>query len=350
MGFLNSLLHNTGKDGSSGDLKQELDIPFEIKGSKKARRAVTEIINRTAKSEAGRAVLEKAAKAGYKIKDEYLENAFGACDGDKKLILLDTHFPKDKLVSTLAHEARHAEQMENGAIKGYDPTKTIASALVEKRLMEGDAVAYSLLVCDELREKGDVRPAVALAHQFPEMSKGFYDGKRASPTGDKVRDAMTGAVMGWFFSERLKMRYELTHVVNPLSLGLNLNTNPASLEKVDAAQSVAKICAFNHKPYFTADESRLGEAVFCGVSRSTKYWINAHVAAVKACGGQPEPSVESIPVYHERPSNRVGLNAYPAPLLPCAQDKIKSGGMKKALKQTAAKAVNLLKLKAHRGR
>lgn len=161
---------------------------------------------------------------------------------------------------------------------------------------------------------------------------------------------MTGAVMGWFFSERLKMRYELTHVVNPLSLGLNLNTNPASLEKVDAAQSVAKICAFNHKPYFTADESRLGEAVFCGVSRSTKYWINAHVAAVKACGGQPEPSVESIPVYHERPSNRVGLNAYPAPLLPCAQDKIKSGGMKKALKQTAAKAVNLLKLKAHRGR
>lgn len=350
MGFLSSLLHNTGKDGSSGDLKQELDTPFEIKGSKKARRAVTEIINRTAKSEAGRAVLEKAAKAGYKIKDEYLESAFGACDGDKKLILLDTHFPKDKLVSTLAHEARHAEQMENGAIKGYDPTKTIASALVEKRLMEGDAVAYSLLVCDELREKGDVRPAVALAHQFPEMSKGFYDGKRASPTGDKVRDAMTGAVMGWFFSERLKMRYELTHVVNPLSLGLNLNTNPASLEKVDVAQSVAKICAFNHKPYFTADESRLGEAVFCGVSRSTKYWINAHVAAVKACGGQPEPSVESIPVYHERPSNRVGLNAYPAPLLPCAQDKIKSGGMKKALKQTAAKAVNLLKLKAHRGR
>ena len=70
MGFLNSLLHNTGKDGSSGDLKQELDTPFEIKGSKKARRAVTEIINRTAKSEAGRAVLEKAAKAGYKIKDE----------------------------------------------------------------------------------------------------------------------------------------------------------------------------------------------------------------------------------------------------------------------------------------
>ena len=26
MGFVSSLLHNTGKDGSSGDLKQELDF------------------------------------------------------------------------------------------------------------------------------------------------------------------------------------------------------------------------------------------------------------------------------------------------------------------------------------
>lgn len=350
MGFLNSLLHNNSKDASSGDLKQELENPFEIEGSKKARRVITALVNRTAKSEAGRAVLEKAAEAGYKIKGETLENAYGACVGDKKLILLDTRFSADKLVSTLAHEARHAEQMENGAIKGYDTAKTIASALVEKRLMEGDAVAYSLLVCDELREQGDTRPAAVLARQVPEMHKGFYAGKKASPTGDKTRDAMTGAVLGWFFSERLKMRYEQIHIANPLSLGLNLNADAAQLKTATAAQSVAEICVFNRKPYFTADAGLLKEAVFCGVSRSTKYWINAHVAAVKACGGQPEPSVESIPVYHERASNRVGLNAYPAPLQPDVQDKIKSGGMKRALKQTAAKAVNLLKLKAHRER
>ena len=350
MGFLNSILHSTGNNSSSDDLKQELETPFEIKGSKKARRALTAVINRTAKSEAGRAVLEKAAKAGYAIKDEYLEGAFGACDGDAKLILLDSRFLKDKLVSTLAHEARHAEQMENGAIKGYDPTKTIASALVEKRLMEGDAVAYSLLVCDQLYEQGDLKPAVVMAHQAPEMFKGFQDGKRQSPTGDKVKDAMTGAVLGWFFSERMKIRYERIHIANPLSLGLNLKTNPADLKTVDYAQSIAKICAFNRKPYFLADAGLLKEAVFCGVSRSTKYWINEHVAAVKACGGQPESSVESIPVYHERPSNRVGMEAYPEPLLPCARDEIKNGGVKKSLKNTAAKAVNLLKLAKQRGR
>ena len=64
MRFLNSILHSTGNNSSSDDLKQELGTPFEIKGSKKARRALTAVINRVAKSEAGRAVLEKAAKAG----------------------------------------------------------------------------------------------------------------------------------------------------------------------------------------------------------------------------------------------------------------------------------------------
>jgi len=347
MGFLNSLLKNTGNKDDSAALRQDLKTPFDIKGSKKARRTITELINRTAKSKAGRAVLEKAAKAGYVLKDEYLEGAFGACDGDNKLIVLDTRFSKDKLVSTLAHEARHAEQIENGAIKGFDPTKTIASALVEKRLMEGDAVAYSMLVCDQLYEQGDLTPAVAVAHQAPEIFKGYQNAKKESPTGDKVKDAMTGAVLGWFFSERLKMRYEQNFIANPLSMGLNLDTDPESLKVVDSAQSVARICTFDSKPYFSADVGVLKESVFCGVSRSTKYWINAHVAAVKACGGQPEPSVESIPVYHERPSNRKGLESYPAPLLPCAQDKIKQGGAKKSLKNTALK---LLKITKQRGR
>lgn len=347
MGFLNTILNKSGKKDKAEALKQNLDTPLEIRGGKKIKAFVTELINRTAKSDAGRAVLEKAAKAGYRIVVEDLEGAFGACDGDEKLIFLGAGKSQDKLVSTLAHEARHAEQMEKGAIKGYDPTKTIASALIEKRLMEGDAVAYSVLVCDQLYAQGDYTPAVAVAHQYPEVFKDFQSAKREAPTGKSVDDAMTGAVLGWFYSEKLKMRYEQQHIARPLSLGLNLDADPKALKTVKAADSLAKICTLGRRSYFTAAADSFKEPVLCGVSRSTKYWIDSYAAAVKSCGGTPEPSVESIPVYHERPSNRVDLSQYPEPLLPCARDRIKNGGEKKSLKSSAIK---LLKMAKQKGR
>ena len=98
------------------------------------------LINRLAKSEAGKETLEIAAKAGYKF--GFLDASSGdagTCFGSLHAVGLNPVVSDDKLISTLCHESRHAGQKNRMKDIPDRDLLDVASGVRRARAEEADA-------------------------------------------------------------------------------------------------------------------------------------------------------------------------------------------------------------------
>lgn len=282
---------------------QDLATPFKLEGTDEEKADLTDVINRIAVSKVGRQILEEAAALGYTVKIGDLGATMGACRSRSKELIMSNRQDPDKWVSTLVHEARHAGQIGRGAIAGYDPFVSMKSQLPEKRLMEADAVACSIQVCEELFFKYDYMPLSRMRRDYQGMVSDYEEAQadRDEMTDKEKGEVMSACLLGWYNDEYRKMAYEMSHVLDPLSRGELYANRTGTLKEFSLADSVKKICTLNGENYFSQPLSVLQQPERAGLSNASAAWVKEHVRACNEAGVSSDPSLAEIPLYQEKP-------------------------------------------------
>ncbi len=282
---------------------QDLATPFMLEGTDDEKADLIDVINRIAVSKTGKQILEEAAALGYTVKIGDLGATMGACRSQSKELIMSDRQDPDKWVSTLVHEARHAGQIGRGAIAGYNPFVTLKSQLPEKRLMEADAVACSIQVCEELFFKYDYMPLSRLRRDYQGMVSDYEEAQagRVEMTEKETGEVMSACLLGWYNDEYRKMAYEMSHVLDPLSRGELYANRTGVLKEISLADSVSKICRLNGENYFSQPLSLLQQPERAGLSSASAAWVEEHVRACKEAGVSSDPSLASLASYQEKP-------------------------------------------------
>ena len=257
---------------------------------------LVDLINDVAASPTGKALLERAAALGYTLSTDSIDG-FGHCHAKDKRIVLSDRCSYDKLVSSLAHEARHVEQISKGAEPYYTPDVSLKDQLIEKRLMEADAVATSLMVCHELSEQGNKAPMEAAQAHYEKEIAAFEKGMKISP-----KEALTQAALAWYENKNRLFKHECRVVAAPVSVGANFENTTGQYKKLTTEDCIGRLCTFNDEPYFTKSADELKTTERAGVSERLKYWLDVNANLCKSEGVSQESSIATIPVYKDSPS------------------------------------------------
>jgi len=295
--------------------KQKITPPMKVEASE--WEMLTDLINDVAASPTGKKLLENAAALGYTLSTDSSIDGMGYCSAKDKRIILSDHCSYDKLISSLAHEARHVEQISKGAEPYYTSDVLLKDQLVEKRLMEADAVATSLMVCHELRQQGNKAPMEAAQTHYEKEIAAFEKGMKKSP-----EEAITQAVLAWYENKNRLFKHECRVVAAPASVGANFENTTGQYKNLTAEDCLNRFCSFNGEPYFTKSADELKTPERAGISERLKYWLTFNENLCKEHGVSQEPSIASIPVYKDSP-NLYGQVNMP-PLHPNASEKIEN--------------------------
>lgn len=270
-------------------------VDLNMRGTPEEKAALTELINRVAESDFGREILEDARSSGYTVRMEDLGRTVkGVCRSAKKEIVLSTRMSPDVLVLTLAHEGRHAGQIARGAVSGYAPAYSLGSLVSHKRLMEADAVTASIVVAEDLLQKGDYMP-VAMAHRdYSEMADAY---EKSVEAGKPQTQAMTDCALKWYDNVLRKMAYEEDHFLTPLKEGFYAMNTTGVYRDLDAEAGLKAVCSFKGGMYFS-DPDALKTPERAGMSSHTAEWIAKHVETCREkTGADVSAVVAGIPVY-----------------------------------------------------
>ena len=298
----------------SYDPNAKLDIDVDISlCSDEERPRMISIVNRLAKSEAGRETLEIAAKAGYKF--GFLDasaKCFGCCFGSINCIGLGPMASDDKLVSTLCHEARHAGQnlrMEN--IPDRDELN-VASIIRSSRAKEADAQAYALKACKELEMQGDKGPLATFAKFYPPIYAAY--GKALAEQNGVMNDkVVAGVFKGWYDQTGTKQGYEEGYIIEPMhdavekyNRGMRVGTYSFKRD-VTSEQVVEKIGWTKNGNYLAGENPKfLDEEHYISIGERTKkdaqdfFKIREEKKHIKR-----DESVDSIPTYKDAYARRL---------------------------------------------
>ena len=198
--------------------KLAVDVDISICTEEERPRMIS-IVNRLAKSEAGRETLEIAAKAGCK---------FGFLDASKQsfgtyfsagFIGLGPNASDDKLVSTLCHESRHAGQaVRMGHIPNRDELN-VSSIIRYSCAKEADAQAYAVKACKELEMQGDKGPLETFAKFYPPIYAA-YEKALAEQNGVMNDKVVAGTFKGWYDQMETKQKYEENYILTSMHRAL----------------------------------------------------------------------------------------------------------------------------------
>ncbi|MBR1777075.1 MAG: hypothetical protein IJ752_00615 [Alphaproteobacteria bacterium] len=310
--------------------EQKINPPMNIDSCERAM--LTDLINDVAASPTGKALLEKAAALGYTLSTDSIDG-MGHCHAKDKRIVLSNRCSYDKLVSSLAHEARHAEQISKGAEPYYTPNVSLKDQLVEKRLMEADAVATSLMVCQELKEQGNKAPMEAAQLHYEKEIAAFEKGLETSP-----KEALTQAALAWYENKNRLFKHECRVVAAPVSIGANFENTTGQYKKLTAEDCLDRFCSFKDEPYFTKSADELKTPERAGISERLKYWLDVNANLCKNEGVSQESSIASIPVYKDSPSLYGQVNM--PPMYPNAFEKIEAYKKARTVQACAAARTN----------
>ena len=294
--------------------KQKINPPMKV--SSNEREMLIDLINDVAASPTGKKLLERASALGYTLSLDSIDG-MGHCSPKDKRIVLSENCSYDKLVSSLAHEARHVEQIANGAEPYYTPDVLLKDQLIEKRLMDADAVAISLMVCHELKEQGNSAPMEAAKEHYKKEIAAFNKGMKTSP-----QEALTQAALAWYENKDRLFKHECRIIAPPVSMGENFENTTGRYKKLTAEDCVKRLCTFDGKPYFTKSADELKTTERAGISERLKYWLTFNENICKDAGVSQEVSIASIPVYKDSP-NLYGQVEHP-PIYPNAFAKIEA--------------------------
>lgn len=264
------------------------------------------IVNRLAKSEAGRETLEIAAKAGYKF--GFLDaatNCFGCCFGGYNFIGLGPKASDDKLVSTLCHECRHAGQSVRMKNIPERDKLNVASIIRVSRAKEADAQAYAVKACKELELQGDEGPLSTFKKFYPPIYDAYEKAfKEQGVLNDKV---VAATFKGWYDQTGTKQNYEEGYIIEPMHNALEAIDKGFGVgsyffhRNVNSADIVAKIGWTKDGNYLAGENPDfLNEDHFLSVGERTKkdaqdfFKIRQEKTRLSA-----DTSVDSMPTYKD---------------------------------------------------
>lgn len=272
--------------GQYSDEKPMVDIALE--GSKREKKRLTAMINRIARSSSkGKEALEAAAKGGYTLSMQMQEGAMGFCDREKKIMALSPNYSDRKLIATLAHEARHAQQFERGADEDFSK-RNIKSSLMYFRAMEADAQAIAAATCLEMAAAGDKTPWEMFARKEPEIASRL-DFCKADQSFEVTPKVMREAFLGWYDNSLTKQGYEDAYIHDPMSIAI-------SKEKE------------GELPYAKEEKSADVVALFCQGSDGKCYFSNnPDILETPSMLDITETSVNKIDYFFKMREERTGI-------------------------------------------
>ena len=284
--------------GSYPDEKPEID--FQMEGSAQEKRRMTSLVNRIARSSPfGRSVLEKAAEGGYTLAFQARNGTIvGSCCEQKKAILLDPVYSDSRLISTLTHEARHAEQFVRGTDSEFGK-RTVKSEIMLYRAMEADAQAAAAVTTMEMKGRGDGRPWQKLKKESPYITDPLrYAAEHISKP--RATNGLLGAAFkGWYDDVLIKEAYENSYIVATMDEIMKKKKeaeNPYD-QKVTSANIVNMICRGVDGCYLKNEPEILENPKFLDISPSTLSKATHYFSVRKMrTGAEPDPSVDALPV------------------------------------------------------
>ncbi|MBR1777154.1 MAG: hypothetical protein IJ752_01015 [Alphaproteobacteria bacterium] len=276
-------------------VQEKPTVPFKMIGSEEQTAVMTSLINRVAESDFGREILEDACALGYTLRmDDLGRTTKGVCRGRQKEIVLSSRMSEDVLVLTLAHEGRHAGQIGRGAIAGYMPECSLSSLVPHKRLMEADAVTASIVVAEELLQKGDYMPVSMARRDYTDMTEAY---EQNLEKGEPQQEAMTQCALKWYDNTPRKMAYEEDHIMMPLSQGFYALNKSGGYSDLNTEAGMRAICSFQGGMYFS-DPGALKTPERAGMSSYTAQWVKKHIEECgKKTGADVSDVVAGLPVY-----------------------------------------------------
>lgn len=211
-------------------------VPFKLQGTREEQKRMTMIIDEVANnSPFAKEILEKAANAGYTLSLTHLGNAVGSTNGNAKTIMLQESASSEKLMSTLIHESRHAQQYENGVDYEFF-SLNVKSEIMVRRAMEADACACAAFGVTQMKENG-----------------------------------MGGAFDAWYKDTNQKAAYENLYLTQPMRRAEH-DWNFMFMDfykDVKSEDVIDKICAFGDTRYFDGKDT-LEDKKYLDISERTK--------------------------------------------------------------------------------
>lgn len=277
--------------------KLTIDVDLSLCADDELPRMI-HIVNRLAKSDAGRETLEIANKAGVKF--GFLDaktNCFGCFFGGVNYIGLGPMASDDKLVSTLCHESRHAGQSVRMADLPDRDKLNVASIVRYSRAKEADAQAYAVKACKELEDQGDKGPLATFAKFYPPIYKSYEQAiAKEGVLNDKV---VADVFKGWYDQTGTKQNYEEGYIIEPMhdAIKWRFTRMYAFAENVDSKTVVEKVGWTKNGNYLSAENPDfLDEPRFASVGERTKSDAQAFFEIRQRCAGiAPDKSVDSLP-------------------------------------------------------
>ena len=286
--------------------KLALDVDISLCTDEERPRMIS-IINRLAKTEAGRETLEVAAQAGVKF--GFLDaatNCFGCSFGGINCIGLGPRASDDKLVSTLCHEARHAGQNVRMADIPERDQLNIASLIRASRAKEADAQAYAVKACKELEMQGDPGPLAEFAEFYPAIFAA-YSKALAEQNGVMNDQVVVGTFKGWYDQKGTKQNYEEGYIIDPMHDALEQfnkgkTDDVYTFDKSVSSEEVVEKIGWTRKGNYLAGENPkfLDEEHFISIGERTKADSQAFFKLRKEKTGiEIDPTIDSMPTHQD---------------------------------------------------
>lgn len=225
-----------------------------LQGTEYEKKEMTKALNVLRQSAVGRELLEDAEKHQTTIGFEHMVSAHGSYNDESNLVLIQSSSNSDRVIATLAHELRHAQQFQRGVLLNSmkDAPKNYLHC---QSAIEADASATACLVSWQLKEKGFPAPYTHLQTDYKELAIPF-EKEMSSPAGTPEK-ALKAAFKGWFNDLWKREAYEKNYIKN-----YEYNKNKAKMSEretafsraVPIADNVAKFALLDGKPYLSKKE------------------------------------------------------------------------------------------------
>lgn len=279
--FLSRVFSSPLVRGRYADEKPEIE--FTLTGSKTEQKRQAHLINTIARhSPTGKKVLQDAAAAGYIIGFEMMADSCGSCNKENKTILLNPMMNDAKLITTLAHESRHAQQNLHG-VNSHFCTYDVATELRLRRATEADAQAVAVQTALEIRAATHDGSAFReFKSSYPEIVADLPLFSREKPLAEVVADRnknMTTAFCGWFDQDEIVSAYEDGYLRSHLKsvagkdemTQMHIFAERPFRGHLSPVEIVKQVCRTeNGECYLANDPHVLNRPKMCGIMPETK--------------------------------------------------------------------------------
>jgi hypothetical protein len=252
-------------------IKISNSLSLNICGTKAQKERIAKIAKDISFLPKGRKNLIKASKSNMVIVPVNGMGGYGSYMEDKKVLCLNSKSSDDKLLATLAHEARHACQFETG-FQLSEASLTPKSYLMGVCAIEADASSMAAMVAWELKERGQPVAWKNYEETYPTLAKALKE--NSSEQDIKSGKAQMSVFKAWYQNYDTRRIYENNY---PLRLK---NTPNLSLDKELSSKELVKLICNdeNGKSYFKENPNILESKHFLSVEEETLSEISSVIS------------------------------------------------------------------------